>query len=221
MINRLGIFDDSIRNHHIFNPEVYIEDPDKMAGVALYLMELGYDIEPVSVHIGGLFKGKQYLSYDRLSRCEILSINKWGIIGGGGISDFNDRKGSDGHRDRVVKKLNEYCEKYRYMEIDGEQIDLHPISCEDNIELFKHLALYRDDTDYGKIIYYENPHPQWFEHHNEYGKLNSDVDRISINCQWDNFEKECDIDWVKERCRMLYTLDEIMEVKDLMKQKYI
>lgn len=209
-INRFDTFDETIREHHLFNPEVYIEDPDKMAGVALHLMELGYDIECVSVHIGGLFKGKHYLSYDRLSRQEILSINKYGSINAGCIGDFHSNREDVGHRDKIINLLNENCEKYRYIEVDGKTIDLHPISCEDNVELFKALALYRDDTDYGKLVYYENPPKEWFEHnHNE-------KDRLWVNCQWDNFEKDCDVDWVKERCKMLYTLDEIMEHKDLL-----
>ena len=209
-ITRFDIFDETIRKHHLFNPEVYIEDPDKIAGVALHLMELGYDIECVSVHIGGLFKGKQYLSYDRLSRQEILSINKYGSINAGCIGDFHSNREAVGHRDKIVNLLNENCEKYRYIEVDGKTIDLHPISCEDNVELFKALALYRDDTDYGKLVYYENPLKEWYEHnHNE-------KDRLWVNCQWDNFEKDCDVDWVKERCKMLYTLDEIMEHKDLL-----
>lgn len=209
-ITRFDTFDETIREHHLFNPEVYIEDPDKMAGVALHLMELGYDIECVSVHICGLFKGKQYLSYDRLSRQEILSINKYGSINAGCIGDFHGNREDVWHRDKIVNLLNENCEKYRYIEVDGKTIDLHPISCEDNVKLFKALALYRDDTDYGKLVYYENPPKEWFEHnHNE-------KDRLWVNCQWDNFEKDCDVDWVKERCKMLYTLDEIMEHKDLL-----
>lgn len=209
-IIRFNIFDETIREHHLFNPEVYIEDPDKMAGVALHLMELGYDIECVSVHIGGLFKDKQYLSYDRLSRQEILSINKYGSINAGCIGDFHSNREDVGHRDKIINLLNENCEKYRYIEVDGKTIDLHPISCEDNVELFKALALYRDDTDYGKLVYYENPSKEWFEHNHK------EKDRLWVNCQWDNFEKDCDVDWVKERCKMLYTLDEIMKHKDLL-----
>lgn len=209
-ITRFDTFDETIRKHHLFNPEVYIEDPDKMAGVALHLMELGYDIECVSVHIGGLFKGKQYLSYDRLSRQEILSINKYGSINAGCIGDFHSNREDVGHRDKIINLLNENCEKYRYIEVDGKTIDLHPISCEDNVELFKALALYRDDTDYGKLVYYENPPKEWYEHNY------NEKDRLWVNCQWDNFEKDCDVDWVKERCKMLNTLEDILKYKDLL-----
>ena len=211
VITRFDTFDESIREHHLFNPEVYIDNPDVMAGVALHLMELGYDIEPVSVHIWGVFKDKQYLSYDRLSRQEILSISKYGSINAGCIGAIGDKRESEGHRERMIQQLNENCEKYRYFEMEDKVIDLHPISCEDNVELFKCLALYRDDTDYGKLIYYENPPKEWYEHNH------TEEDRIWINCQWDNFEKDCNVDWVKNKCRMLYTLDEIMELKHLIK----
>lgn len=201
MIHRFDTYDDTIREHHLFNPRVYFDDPDKMAGVALYLMELGYDVTPVSVGI----PPNSILSYNILSMQEILTITKYGSVSAGCIGNINDKKDSEGHKNRIIKELNEHCEKYRYItfhEDDEEKtIDLNPISCEDNIELFKCLALYRDDTDYGKLIV------------NNYKGKNP---RISINCQWNNFKDDCDLDWVKENSKMLYTLDEIMEYKDLL-----
>lgn len=197
-MHRFNTYDESIREHHMFNPEVYIENPDERAGVALYLEELGYDITMASVGIGRHKK----LSHERIALNDLLSITEYGQIGIGCIIDGRDKPG---FKEKLIKALNEHCEKDRYIEIDGEQIDLHPISCEDNVELFKVLALYRDDTDYGKLVFYKDLPEGWHGTH-----------RMWINCQWDNFEKDCDVDWVKERCVLLNTLDEILEHKDLL-----
>ena len=194
-------YDETIRKHHIFNPEVYIEDPDKRAGVALYLEGLGYDITAASVGYG---KHKR-LSYERISMNDILSINKWGNIGNGCCETRLLDEDAESYRKRVINTLNKNAVEYRYIEIDGRQIDLNPISCEDNVELFKTLALYRDDTDYGKLVYYKDTPEGW---HGKY--------RMWVNSQWDNFEKDCNVDWVKERCVLLNTLDEILEHKDLL-----
>ena len=206
-MHRFDTYDETIRKHHLFNPEVYIEDPDKRAGVALYLEGLGYDITMASVGIGKHAK----LSYDRIELNDILSITKYGQIGIGCISDIFDRD-KPGYHDTVVKELNEHCEKYRYIDIDGRQIDLAPISCEDNAALFKVLALYRDDTDYGKLIWYKDPSKEWYENSKK-DALTREFDRLWINCQWDNFEKDCDVDWVRERCIMLNTLEDILKYK--------
>lgn len=206
-MHRFFIYDETIQEHHLFSPEVFIEDPDKRAGVALYLEGLGYDIECASVYIGGLSKKNQFLSYDRIEHNDILSIDKWGKIMIGCYSDRDE----ENHREKVIAELNKNAIENRYIIFDdGTVIDLNRVSCEDNIELFKVLTLYRDDTDYGKLIYYENPKEGWYEHNH------TEKDRLWINCQWDNFEKDCDVAWVKERCKMLYTLDDILKYKDLL-----
>lgn len=202
-MHRFNTYDESIRKHHIFNPEVYIEDPDKRAGVALYLEGLGYDITAASVGYGK----HKLLSYERISMNDILSINKWGNIGNGCYETRSMDEDSETYRKRVVDTLNKNAVENRYIEIDGRKIDLNPISCEDNVELFKALALYRDDTDYGKLIYYKYLPEGW------HGKEHL---RLWTNCQWDNFERDCYIDWVKERCVLLNTLEEILEHKDLL-----
>ena len=202
-MKRLLSYDESIRKHHIFNPEVYIEDPDKRAGVALYLEGLGYDISGAAVGIG---KDK-WLSYDIIEMNDILGIDKYGIIHVGCWSD----KYEENHKEKVIKHLEER-QKERYITFeDGTVIDLNITSCGDNSELFKVLALYRDDTDYGKLVYYKNPPPVWFWNNHK------EEDRLWINCQWDNFEKDCDVEWVREKCIMLYTLEDILKYKDLIK----
>lgn len=194
-------YDETIRKHHIFNPEVYIEDPDKRAGVALYLEGIGYDITAASVGYGK----HKWLSYERISLNDIISVNKWGSIGIGCCETRSLDEDNESYRKRVIDTLNENAVKNRHVEIDGREIDLNPISCEDNVELFKALALYRDDTDYGKLIYYKDVPEGW---HGKY--------RLWTNSQWNNFEKDCYVDWVKERCAVLNTLDEILEHKDLL-----
>lgn len=195
-------YDETIRKHHVFNPEVYIEDPDKRAGVALYLEGLGYDITAASIGYGE----HKWLSYERISLNDIISVNKWGGIGIGCCETRLLDEGNESYRKRVIDTLNENAIKNRHVEIDGREIDLNPISCEDNVELFKALTLYRDDTDYGKLIYYKDVPEGW---HGKY--------RLWTNSQWDNFEKDCKVDWVKERCILLNTLEEILEHKDLIK----
>lgn len=193
-MTRFFTYDETIREHHLFNPKVYIEDADKRAGVALYLEGLGYDISGAAVGIGKYKK----LSWEIIEMNNILSVDKYGIINASCIS-ISDEK----DKEKIVKELDEHAEKYRYIEIGGKQIDLAPISCRDNVELFKVLALYRDDTDYGKLVFYKDLPEGWHGTH-----------RLWINCQWDNFEKDCDVEWVKERCIILNTLEEILEHKD-------
>lgn len=203
-MHRFLTYDETIKEHHIFNPLVYIEDPDKRAGLALYLEGLGYDISPVSVGLGRYKR----LSYDRIELNDVLSIDKWGYIFAGCYSD----KREENHREKVINELNEYQSKYKYTTFDdGTVIDMNPVSCEDNVELFKVLVLYRDDTDYGKLIYYKDPPKEWYEHNH------TEKDRLWINCQWNNFENDCDVTWVKERCIMLYTLEDILKYKKLIK----
>ena len=158
-MHRLHTYDETIRKHHIFNPEVYVEDPDKRAGVALYLEGLGYDITAASVGYGK----HKWLSYERISMNDILSINKWGNIMIGCCETRLMDEDDEPYRKRVVDTLNKNAVENRYIEIDGRQIDLNPISCEDNVELFKVLALYRDDTDYGKLVYYKDTPEGWQE----------------------------------------------------------
>lgn len=195
-MTRFFTYDETIREHHLFNPKVFIEDADKRAGVALYLEGLGYDISGAAVGCGENKK----LSWEIIELNDILSVDKYGIIQVGCITDG---KNKPSYKEKTIKKLNEHAEKYRYIDIDGEQIDLAPISCEDNAELFKILALYRDDTDYGKLVFYKDTPEGWHGTH-----------RMWINCQWNNFEKDCTVDWVKERCIILNTLEEILEHKE-------
>jgi len=198
-MTRFFTYDETIRKHHLFNPEVYIEDPDKRAGVALYLEGLGYDITAASVGYGK----HKWLSYERISMNDILSIDKWGNIGNGCCETRLMDEDDETYRKRVIDTLNKNAVENRYIEVDGRQIDLNPISCEDNLKLFKALAMYRDDTDYGKLVFYKDLPEGW---HGKY--------RMWTNCQWNNFEKDCYVGWVKERCIILNTLEEILEHKE-------
>ena len=207
-MHRFFTYDESIRKHHLFNPEVYIENPDERAGVALYLEGLGYDISMASVGWGDDKK----LSWERIELNDFLSVTKYGQISIGCIGGGYMDRGTPGYHEKAVKELNEHCEKYRYIDIDGRQIDLDPISCEDNVPLFKVLAMYRDDTDYGKLIWYKDPPKEWYENTKK-DSLTREFDRLWVNCQWDNFEKDCNVDWVRERCIMLHTLEDIMKYK--------
>ncbi len=195
-MTRFFTYDETIREHHMFNPRVYIEDADKRAGVALYLEGLGYDISGAAVGIGEHKK----LSWEIIEMNNILSVDKYGIINVGCITDG---EGKPGYKEKVLKKLDEHAEKYRYIEIDGEQIDLAPISCGDNLNLFSALALYRDDTDYGKLIFYKDLPEGWHG-----------ANRMWVNYQWENFEKDCYVDWVRERCIILNTLEDILKYKE-------
>ena len=191
-MTRFFTYDETIRKHHLFNPQVYIDDANKRAGAALYLESLGYDISGAAVGCGEHKK----LSWEIISLNNILSVDKYGIINVDCISDEKDKE-------KIVKELDEYAEKYRYIEIDGKQIDLAPISCGDDLNLFSALALYRDDTDYGKLVFYKDLPEGW---HGAY--------RMWVNCQWENFEKDCNVDWVRESCIILNTLEDILKYKE-------
>lgn len=197
-MHRLHTYDETIREHHVFNPMVYIEDPDRRAGVALYVEGLGYDTGMASVGLGEWAR----LSWDRIEMNDVLSIDKYGNLG---IGCYAMGRGKPGYREETLREMEDQETKYRYIEFDdGTVIDRNPINCGENVELFKALSLYRDDTDYGKIIYYKDPPQEWFD------KGGKDEDRLWVNCQWDDFSK-CDVEWVKERCVMLNTLEEIKE----------
>ena len=42
-MTRFFTYDETIREHHLFNPRVYIDDVNKRAGAALYLEGLGVE----------------------------------------------------------------------------------------------------------------------------------------------------------------------------------
>ena len=109
-MTRFFTYDETIREHHLFNPRVYIDDVNKRAGAALYLEGLGYDISGAAVGYGEHKK----LSWEIISMNNILSVDKYGIINVGCISKEEDKE-------KIVKELDEHAKKYRYIEVDGEQ----------------------------------------------------------------------------------------------------
>lgn len=235
-MHRLLCYDETIRDNYMYNLNVFVEDEDVRPGIVSYLDGLGYDLGTSVVLIGGnkvlasvgnklkeAYVQIPHIDYEQLSMNPIIHTYHGTI----GIGACTDRKPIDTWTERTIKDMHESHEQIlenyekwisdperseEEREMDKRILEQHKktIICDNNTELFKILAAYRNDNDYGKIIYYKDPDPRWWKSHNVDGELHSEKDQFWINTQWEDFSK-CDVQWVKERCILLNNYEDIIK----------
>jgi len=218
-MHRTFTYDKTIQKNCMYNLEVFIEDDDVKPGIVSYLDGLGYDLGTSIVYVGGV----QHIDYDRLSMNPLIQTYHGQIL----IGACNDRSPLSTWRDRTIEEMHRKHDEiianyYKTIEdptlTDEEkkiETAIHEqyekmIICDDNTELFKILAAYRNDTDLGKMIYYKDPIPAWWDHLNCDGEKRTDADRFWRNCQWENFN-DCTVPWVKERCILLNNYEDVIK----------
>lgn len=216
-MHRLLSYDDTIRKNAMYDLEVYVEDDDARCGLVAFLDGLGYDVTPCCVFVGGnkmkvsilnklkdAFVSIPHIDYEKLSMNHVITIEHGTVFCGCAVLSGKD------YKERTIEAMRETCKPHDIELNNGDKIHIERVCCDDNIDLFKYLACYRKDTDYGKVIYYEDVHDMWWQTTNSNGEPHSENDRISINTQWDDFTK-CDVEWVKERCK-LCTLEDLKKL---------
>lgn len=161
-----------MNNKHSHNAVVYIKDTDARIGVLQWLVDAGYQFSSGKKY-KGLFRGDKWeWSY------ETISINPCIVITGQhvGVCSIN------GKDDEAI--LNE-LEKIN--SDNSEFTELPSINCGFNKELFKAVALLREDRD---------DHQYYVEEGNPYRE-----DNIFFSEQWEHYPKDCKVDWCKKYIR--------------------